>query len=95
MRSVEGVIILAQESRFKLVDDAGITKLFVLAHDAPIEPQDLQPLARTQARVAIRYEDTPALIAGIVHGIEYAGRPRSPDYAPSPHISAHTARTRR
>ncbi|WP_448192575.1 hypothetical protein [Azospirillum sp. sgz301742] len=77
MRTVEGTITLSQEGRFQLVSDEGIAKLFVLAHDAPIEPQDLPPLARTHARITVRYDERPGLIAGIVHDIGYAEEPRA------------------
>ena len=48
----------------------------MLAHDAPIEPQDLPGLARSRARVAVRYDEHPDLIAAIVHEIGYAEETR-------------------
>lgn len=71
MRTVTGIITLAQEGRFQLVSDDGVAKLFMLAHDAPLEPQDLPPLARAKRRVAVRYEQRPDLTAAIVHDIGY------------------------
>ncbi|MCW2240292.1 hypothetical protein [Azospirillum canadense] len=76
MRTVEGTITLAQEGRFQLVSDEGIARLFMLAHDAPIEPQDLPDLVRARARVAVRYDERPDLIAAIVHDIGYAEETR-------------------
>ncbi|MBP2292781.1 hypothetical protein [Azospirillum rugosum] len=76
MRTVEGTITLAQEGRFQLVSDEGIARLFMLAHDAPIEPQDLPDLVRARARVAVRYDERPDLIAAIVHEIGYAEETR-------------------
>lgn len=71
MRTVNGTITLAQESRFQLVSDEGIAKLFMLAHGAPLEPQDLPALARAKVRVTVRYEERPDLTAAIVHDIGY------------------------
>lgn len=80
MRTVNGIITLAQEGRFQLVSDEGIARLFMLAHDAPLEPQDLPDLARAKARVTVRYDERPDLIAAIVHDIGYA----TEGYAPEP-----------
>lgn len=76
MRTIEGTITLAQEGRFQLVSDEGVARLFMLAHDAPIEPQDLPDLVRAGARVAVRYDERPDLIAAIVHDIGYAEETR-------------------
>jgi hypothetical protein len=70
MKSKTGVITVVQEGRFRLAGDDGVPKQFVLSHRAPLEPQDLPPLQRSQARVAVRYDDSARLIAGIAHGIE-------------------------
>ena len=75
MRTVNGIITLAQEGRFQLVCDEGIARLFMLAHDAPLEPQDLPPLARAGARVTVRYDERPDLIVAIVRDIGYAAHP--------------------
>ena len=67
MRSAHGVVTLAQEGRFKLVTDDGRVLHLILAHDAPLEPQDLTPLQCAQARVWVEYEEVPQLTAGLVH----------------------------
>lgn len=67
---IRGVVTVVQESRFRLVDDQGITRHLVLARDAAIEPQDLAPLPREQAQVSVRFRDSDNLLAGIVHDIE-------------------------
>jgi len=43
MAQVTGTVLLAQESRFRLLTPGGRGETFLLAHDAPIEPQDLPP----------------------------------------------------
>jgi hypothetical protein len=80
MKSKTGFITVVQEGRFRLVGDDGVPKQFVLAHDAPLEPQDLPPLQRSQAHVEIRYEDSARLVAGIAHDVEILD-PSSPGAA--------------
>ena len=61
MKSVRGRITVAQELRFQLVDDQGRTLLFAISHAAPIEPQDLQRLARGATPVQVHYTETDTL----------------------------------
>ena len=68
-----GRIILVQESRFQLRGEDGHTTLFILAHDAAIEPQDLPPLQRSQALVRVEGSPAPKLVAQIAHGIDLIG----------------------
>ena len=75
MKSKTGIITVVQEGRFRLVGDDGVPKQFVLSHRAPLEPQDLPPLQRSQARVAVRYEDSARLIAGVAHDVEILDPP--------------------
>jgi hypothetical protein len=65
MRSIEGLIIIVQEGRFQLVDDAGIAHLFLLGHTAAADPEQLAPLQRKQARVRVKYRPVEGLIANI------------------------------
>jgi hypothetical protein len=82
MKTKTGVITVVQEGRFRLVGDDGVAKQFVLSHSAPLEPQDLPPLQRGQARVAVRYDDSPHLVAGVAHDVEPIGpAPSSPSGA--------------
>jgi len=70
MKSMEGVVTLAQESRFQLLDDGGVAHLFVLAHGAAAEPSQLGGLQRRQARVRVAYVESTNLIANIARKIE-------------------------
>lgn len=54
--------------------DEGTAKLFVIAPDAPLEPQDLSDLERDQTRVTVRFTETKALLAGIAHDLQQASR---------------------
>lgn len=63
MATVSGVIIVAQENRFQLALDEGGTRIFVLAHNAGIDPDQLLSLRRAQARVAVTLRPAAGLIA--------------------------------
>ena len=70
MRTMEGLVTLVQESRFQMMDDRGVYHHFLLSHGAAAEPSDLGPLQARQARVRVRYEQAPNMIAQIAHRIE-------------------------
>ena len=72
MNVTTGVVTLAQESRFQLVDDAGIAHHFILSHGAASEPSQLGALQRRQARIHVQWRDAPNLIARIARRIELA-----------------------
>lgn len=67
MPSATGTVLLVQEGRFRLLTEDGRGMMFLLAHDAPMEPQDLPPL--TGRRVRVDYEDAPKLVAGVVRDL--------------------------
>jgi hypothetical protein len=67
MTSVTGRILFVQESRIRLLDNAGRGHVLLLAPDAPIEPQDLPPLAGTRVRLEV--EDAPGLQARIIRDL--------------------------
>lgn len=70
MRTMVGIVTLTQESRFQLTDDQGISHLFILSHGAAAEPSQLGELQHRQARISVRYEKSPTLIANIAKRIE-------------------------
>ena len=63
MATVSGVVIVAQENRFQLALDEGGTRIFIVAHDAGIEPDQLAALRREQAHVAVTFRPVDGLIA--------------------------------
>ncbi len=75
MKTAIGIISVVQEGRFRLSREDGSSDLFFLHRFAPLEPQDLEPLARQQLRVKVVYEDAPGRIAGLVHDIVEARNP--------------------
>ena len=72
MPRVCGTVVAVQESRFQLALDNGCRKLFVLAHDAAIEPEQLTALQREQVRLAVTYRRADGLIADEAHAITRA-----------------------
>lgn len=68
MPSVTGRILLVQESRFRLLTDDGRGMVFLLAYDAPLEPQDLPSL--THRRVRVDYDESSKLVAGVAHDLQ-------------------------
>ena len=69
MHTSHGVITLVQEHRFRLVDDLGAHALFVLAHDAPLEWQDLERLQLAGRQVRVSHAPAPGKIAAIAHDV--------------------------
>lgn len=67
MPQAVGTILVVQETRFRLLTDDGRGLVFLLAHDAPLEPQHLAGLV--YRRVRVDYDDSPKLIAGIVRDL--------------------------
>ena len=67
MHSVEGVVIIVQESRFQLLDDNGVAHHFLLAHNAAAEEEQLPVLL--QRRVRVRYTDPDNLIGHVASKI--------------------------
>ena len=57
MVRAEGTITVLQEERFQLACDDGVTRLFVLAHDAPLESDELARLKDEGARIEVDYDD--------------------------------------
>ena len=73
MRTMEGLVTLAQESRFQLVDDRGVAHLFILSHGASAEASHLAELQRRQLRVKVRYESATNLIANVAKRVDLCG----------------------
>jgi len=69
MDRVKGTITVLQEERFELACDDGVTRLFVLAHDAPLESDELARLKRSRARIEVEYDRDGHLIAHAAHRV--------------------------
>jgi hypothetical protein len=62
-----GTILVVQETRFRLLTDDGRGLVFLLAHDAPLEPHHLAGLI--YRKVCVDYDASPKLIAGIARDL--------------------------
>lgn len=69
LNSVNGVITIVQEHRFQLRQDNGQHCLFILAHDAPQEWEDLQVLKDHEQPVTVFYSSIDKLVAAMAHDI--------------------------
>lgn len=67
MPQITGTVLLVQESRLRLLAEDGRGHIFLLAPEAPVEPQDLPPL--TGRRIRLSYHAAPKLLAGVVTDI--------------------------
>lgn len=66
---VTGVIDVVQEGRFRLALPDGRSMLFILSHDAGLDPQDLPGLAGDGLAVTVHFERGQHLDARIAHGL--------------------------
>lgn len=73
MRTIDGRITLAQEGRFQLTDEHGISHLFLLSPWATAEPAQLRPLAARQAKVRVTFKKGDDVIAGLARRIDLQG----------------------
>ena len=69
MNVIDGIVTIVQETRFLLQTGQGEHHLFLLSHNAALEPAQLVPLQRRQARVRVGYETAPDLIALVARSI--------------------------
>jgi len=70
MPDMTGIVVIAQEGRLQLMDDAGVSHLFLLGPSSGAEPQQLYPLQARQARVRIAYSEPPHVIGLLAERIE-------------------------
>jgi hypothetical protein len=73
LKQMTGTITVAQEGRFRINSDDGRSTLFVLAHDAPLEPQDLPPLVARNARLTVHYSAAQGVVAALAHDLTLPG----------------------
>ena len=70
MVRARGTITVVQEERFQLDCDDGVTRLFILAHDAPLESDELVELKRQGAHVEVEYDEQAGLLAHAAHRVQ-------------------------
>jgi hypothetical protein len=64
-----GIVTVTQENRFQLAIDGGGTRIFVVAHDAGIEPDQIATLQQRQSRVTVIFRPVDELIAAEARAI--------------------------
>ena len=69
MTTVSGIVTVAQENRFQLALDGGGTRLFVVTHNAAIDPDRLAALQAQQAHVVVTFRPADELIAAEARAI--------------------------
>jgi hypothetical protein len=52
---MQGIVTIVQEGRFQLTDTDGISHMFLLSYKAPLEPEQLAPLQKHQAKVRVDF----------------------------------------
>lgn len=67
--TIQGIVTIAQESRFQLIDDEGVGHMLVLGALCLAEPSQLEALARRQARVSVRVKPGAGIIGRIATSI--------------------------
>ena len=72
MQAATGVIDLVQEGRFRLALPDGRSMLFVLSHDAGLDPQDLPRLQEDGLAVTVHFDRGPHLDARIAHDLSWS-----------------------
>lgn len=70
MPKMTGTVVIAQEGRLQLIDDAGAGHLFILSPAASAEPQQLYGLQERQARVRVSYTKPRRVIGLLAKKIE-------------------------
>ena len=70
MPTMTGTVTIVQESRFQLTDERGVSHLFLLGHGSMAEPEQLEPLQHTQARVRVRYIQPRNIIGLVAKSVE-------------------------
>ena len=69
MPTVSGIVTVAQENRFQLALDEGGTRLFVVAYDVGIDPDQLAALQARQTHVMVTFRSIDELIAAEARSI--------------------------
>lgn len=65
-----GTATVAQETRLRIVTDDGRSHIMLATPSSGVEADELQRLARSQARVRVRFTRSEQDIAGLAQSIE-------------------------
>lgn len=75
MKTVSGTIRLVQEHRFRLIDENGRDRLFILSHRAPVEWSDLEAMQQAEHAVTVVYREIDNMVAAEAHDVQLAAGP--------------------
>lgn len=75
MKTVSGIIRLVQEHRFRLIDEDGGDRLFILSHGAPVEWRDLEAIQEAERLVTVYYDEIDNMLAAEAHDVQPAAAP--------------------
>lgn len=75
MKTASGTIRLVQEHRFRLIDENGRDRLFILSHKAPIEWSDLAAMQQGEQSVTVAYSEIDNMLAAKAHDVQPAAAP--------------------
>jgi hypothetical protein len=73
MPTIDGVITMVQEDRFRLVGADGRCQLFLLSHRTRVDGDDLHRFERARTPVTVTHGEAPGLIARTAHTVRPAG----------------------
>jgi hypothetical protein len=71
-KQARGHLTHVQEQRFRVATTGGPSLLLTLAHDAPVNADDLQQWLREGATVVVDYQGEPGLDSGTAHAVRRA-----------------------
>ena len=77
IHTAQGYITVVQEQRFRLVTDSGQGLLLTLAHDAPLDLNDLQHFHDANMHVIVEYEGESNLESGVAHWVSATVAPNA------------------
>lgn len=72
MKIVSGIIRLVQEHRFRLIDENGRDRLFILSHRAPVEWSDLVAMQQAEHAVTVAFREIDNMVAAEAHDVQLA-----------------------
>ena len=87
VRTRDGVTTMVHKHRPHLVDDNGVHRLFVRAHDAPLEWRGPEQSGKSRNQVRVRYDRSPGLL---VYNADHVTASKDAAPLPRPHQGSQT-----
>ena len=77
INTLQGCLLMVQESRFRLAAQNGQVYLFSLSHDASVDEMDLLDYFESESPVIVEYRGEPGFDSGIALGVTPLAADRS------------------